>query len=562
MIALRPYQRAAIDATYTYWENEGGSPLIELATGTGKSVVIATLVRELMSRWPEMRILQLVHVKELVFQNAASITKAWPGAPVGINCAGLKRRDTKHPIICASVQSVARQAKALGRRDLILVDEAHLIPHRGEGMYHDLIKELQSTTSPDLRLWGCTATPYRLASGRLDQGEGRLFDRIVYTYGIGEGVSDGHLAPLVARAPGTEIDVSSVARRGGEFIAGDLAAVADQDAITQAAADEIVRHGANRRSWLIFASSVGHAHHVADAISLRGIGCAVVHAGTSTRERDQALAAFKAGRLRCIVNMGVLTTGFDAPATDLVALLRPTLSPGLYCQMLGRGTRCVGQGIAESIANGKNDCLVLDFAGNVRRHGPVDDITAPSGPLGKGVKVDDVRTKTCRHCEALNKLQARECIDCGMAFGGDEAPKHDTIADTAPVLSGRKDPLDWREVDGVSFSVHRKFGASLDVPSTMRVTYHCGRKTFSEWICLQHPPGSFPRKKAERWWSERGGATPIPSTVPEAVERAEGGEIARVEAIRVAKDGEHDRVVAHRCSSLRPHLETLLQAAQ
>lgn len=562
MTTLRDYQRAAIEATYAYWETEGGSPLIELATGTGKSVVIATMVRELMTQFPGIRILQLVHVKELVGQNAAAIIKTWPGAPVGINCAGLNRRDTKHPIICASVQSVAKQAKALGRRDLILVDEAHLIPHRGEGQYHDLIKELRSTSSPDLRLWGCTATPYRLDSGRLDQGENRLFDRIVYTYGIGEGVSDGHLVPLVARAPGTEIDVSSVARRGGEFLASALAAVADQDAITQAAVDEIVRHGANRRSWLVFASSVEHAHHVAEAISLRGVSCAVVYAGTPTRERAQVLAAFKAGHLRCIVNMGVLTTGFDAPATDLVALLRPTLSTGLYVQMLGRGTRCVGQGIAESVANGKTDCLILDFAGNVRRHGPVDDITAPSGPLGKGVKIDDVRTKTCRYCEALNRLPARECIDCGEPFGGDAAPKHDTTADTAPVLSGRKDPLDWREVDGVSFSVHRKFGAGLDVPPTMRVTYHCGRKTFSEWICVQHPTGSFPRKKAERWWTDRGGLLPFPATVPEAVERAENGDISRIDAIRVAKEDGHDRVIAHRLARTAASIEQPMRAAQ
>ena len=139
----------------------------------------------------------------------------------------------------------------------------------------------------------------------------------------------------------------------------------DRDDVTRAAVAEIVRHGEGRGSWLVFCSGVAHARHVRDAIRGHGVSCETVTGDTPGPERDGILAAFKAGRLRCVTNANVLTTGFDAPGTDLIALLRPTKSVGLYVQMVGRGTR---------LAEGKEDCLVLDFAGNTARHGPIDTV--------------------------------------------------------------------------------------------------------------------------------------------------------------------------------------------
>jgi DNA repair protein RadD len=543
MIQLRPYQRAAVDATYAYWGREGGSPLIELATGTGKSVVIATLIRELMANYPHLRILSLVHVRELVEQNALELLGLWPGAPVGINSAGLRRRDTAHPIIFASIQSVHRAAQSLGRRDLILLDEAHLLPKHGEGMYHELIKEMSFTTSPDLRLWGCTATPFRLDSGRLDQGDGRLFDRIVYSYGVGDGIRDGFLVPLVSKAGATQIDVSGVARRGGEFVAGALEAVADRDEVTRAAVKEIVAAGAGRRSWLIFASSVRHAHHVREAVRSHGVTCEVISAETPDEERRALLAAFKAGSIRCLANMSVLTTGFNAPRVDLIAMLRPTLSTGLYVQMLGRGTRCVGADYEASVRAGKADCLVLDFSGNVRRHGPVDDlsITAPGRPTGRAIErvdVADVAAEPCPNCLSYNSVRARLCMSCGEELKAEA--KHEAVADTTPILSGIVAD-DWRPVASVTVSRHVKMGAP-DAPATLRVTYQCGRKKFSDFLCFDHPAGSYPRRKAESWWREKTTA-PIPASVDDAL-----GAVAwtsDVEAIKVRNDGQYDRVVAH-----------------
>lgn len=544
MIQLRPYQREAVDATYAYWAREGGSPLIELATGTGKSVVIATLIRELMASYPAMRILSLVHVRELVEQNALELLNLWPGAPVGINSAGLRRRDTAHPIIFASIQSVHRKAASLGRRDLILLDEAHLLPRHGEGMYHELINTMQATTSPDLRLWGCTATPYRLDSGRLDQGDGRLFDRIAYSYGVGEGIRDGFLTPLVSKAGATQIDVSGVARRGGEFVAGALEAVADRDDVTRAAVQEIVRAGSSRRSWLIFASSVRHAHHVREAVRTHGVSCEVVSAETPDEERRALLAAFKAGTIRCLANMSVLTTGFNAPRVDLIAMLRPTLSTGLFVQMLGRGTRCVGPDYKASMAAGKSDCLVLDFSGNVRRHGPVDDlsITTSGGGTSRAVErvaPDDIAAEPCPTCLTYNSPRARLCVSCGEELKAEA--RHEAVADTTPVLSGLSID-DWRSVSRVAVSRHVKMAAP-DAPATLRVAYTCSRKTFSEFLCFDHPAGSYPRRKAEAWWREKT-STAIPASVDAAL--ASAAWTSDIEAIKTRHDGQFDRVTNHR----------------
>jgi len=538
MTTLRPYQREAVDAVLTYWQSgEAGNPLVDLATGTGKSVVLATLMRELMEGWPLMRILCLVHVRELVSQNYQQLIRLWPQAPAGINSAGLGRRDSQQPIIFASVQSVFRNPEKLGRRDLVLVDEAHLTPQGGDGMYHQLLAGLRRM-SPDLRVMGCTATPYRLDSGRLDKGEGRFFDRIVYSYGIAEGVEDGFLSPLTSKGMKAEINVANVAKRGGEFISGALEAAADDAELIKGAVDEIMLHGKDRRSWLLFCSGVDHAHHVCAEIQSRGIRAETVTGDTPKAERDAILSGFKAGHIRAVCNMSVLTTGFDAPNVDLIAMLRPTLSTGLYVQMLGRGTR---------LAPGKGNCLVLDFSGNVRRHGPVDMIDVggkakkPGDADEVAAKVDSVRAKECPMCASLNALRAAQCVDCGYEWP--VAAKHDSRADTVDVMSGMKRD-GWVPVRDVSYYRHIKRG-DIHAPPTLRVTYGVGVSAVNQWWCFSHPTGSMPQRKAAAWWLEAGGKMPIPFTVDEALERQH--ELSMPDAIRYRKaDSGFNEVIGRR----------------
>src|SRR6516162_3627607 len=243
---LRPYQKAALDALDAYWEAGGGHPLCVLATATGKSVLIGKLIADIAAGFPALRSLVLVHVRELLEQNLDELLKVWPGAPFGINSAGLDRRDWHSPIVLANVQSVWRNPQRLGRRDLIIIDESHLVPHDGDGMYRSVIAELREL-EPTLRVAGFTATPYRLDSGRLDEGDGKIFDEIVFKYGIAEGIRDGWLAPLSSKATGSKIDVSGVAVRGGEFIESELQAASNIEEVVRGACAEIVKQGIGRR---------------------------------------------------------------------------------------------------------------------------------------------------------------------------------------------------------------------------------------------------------------------------------------------------------------------------
>jgi DNA repair protein RadD len=512
MISLRPYQQEAIDAVLNYWANGGGNPLVDLATGTGKSMVIAELTKGLLRQYPHLRVLMLVHVRELVEQNFRALLRVWPDAPIGLYSAGLGKRDAHHRITFASVQSVFRKAQALGRRDLVLIDEAHLVPSAGNGMYQRLLSDLRAAT-PDLRVAGFTATPYRLDTGRLDDGSDRLFDQTVYSYGISQGIDDGYLSPLVSKAGLSEVDVSNVAKRGGEFVPGALEAAADS--ITAEAVSELVRFGQDRRSWLVFCSGVGNAARTRDAIRAHGISCEMVSGETPLGERDMILRRFKAGEIRALTNAQVLTTGFDAPAVDLVAMLRPTLSTSLYVQIVGRGTR---------LAPGKDNCLVLDFAGNVRRHGPVDAVSVlPKSAKGKDegkVEVASVKAKECPECQNLAHLSATSCRVCGHEWPREEKPRHEAVAEgeigilsTETVAPQMVPVVDWR------FDRHEKLGS----PDSVRVTYLAGLNSYFEWIAFEH--GGYARQKACQWWVNHGGAAPFPATVTEAVERWDGGEL-------------------------------------
>jgi DNA repair protein RadD len=532
MFELRPYQQEALAALEKYWSRGGGNPLVVMATATGKSVIIAHLIRDVSQRYPALRVLVVTHTLELVEQDVEHLLTLWPDAPIGINSAGIGQREWGAPIIFAGVQSVWRNAGRLGPRHLVLIDEAHLVPHDGDGMYRSLIAELRALVPPgDMRVAGFSATPFRLDSGRLDEGEGKIFDDVVFDYGIGQGIRDGWLSSLTSKATGTEINISGVGRRGGEFIASELERAADDSAAVGAACDEIVARGVDRRSWLVFCCGVAHAHHVGDALRMRGISCRVVTGETPLPERADSIAAFKAGIVRCLVNVNVLTTGFDAPRIDLLAMLRPTLSTGLYVQMVGRGTRKV---------DGKVDCLILDFAGNCRRHGPVDQVDINVGSKSEAaVAPASVRAKTCPECAEVNPLDAAACCCCGHEWPKPKpAARHATSADAVPILTGERV---WLPVTDVSFHRHYKYG-DPDAPPSFRADYLCGLSPYVEYVSFERQ--GYARTCAERWWYALSGSAPVPATVAEALQRQH--ELDPVVAIAVTRNGRFWNVIDRR----------------
>src|SRR5262249_46671965 len=325
---------------------------------------------------------------------------------------GLDSRDTDTQILFASINSIYRNPQAIGRRDLIIIDEAHFIPHHDQGMYRTTLEALRELV-PDLRVAGLTATPFRLDSGHLCEGDGHLFNKVVFEYTIAEGIRDGWLAPLSSKATtkAATIDVTGVGKRGGEFIAGELEAAAIRNNAVELACDEIATYQGKRRAWLVYCVGVNHAGLIRDALRARGVDAEMVLGETPADERDRIIEDFRASRLTALVSVMVLSYGFNVPHIDLIAMLRPTCSAGLYIQQVGRGTRK---------ADGKENCLVLDFAGNVRRFGPVDNVRIKQRFGRDG----EAPTKTCPECNEIVLLSATECPACGFAFPRNTTPKH------------------------------------------------------------------------------------------------------------------------------------------
>ena len=385
--------------------------------------------------------------------------------------------------------------------------------------------------NPALKVIGLTATPFRTGSGMLHEGKDALFTDIAYEAPVRDLIDAGFLSPLISKQPATRLDVSKVGTRAGDFIARDLAAAVDQDATTRAAVTEIITHGKDRKSWLAFCSGVDHARHVAEEFARQGITCRTIFGDTPKEERDAIIAAFKRSEIRALASMGVLTTGFNAPAVDLIALLRPTKSAGLYVQMVGRGTR---------LAPDKENCLVLDFAGNVRRHGPID-LVRPKRPGDGGG--GEAPTKVCPECDSIMALSATECPDCGYVFPAREVKIAPTAA-TLPVLSPK---VQWLSVHGVYYSRHDKRGGR---PS-MKVTYSCGLKSYNEWVCVEHQ--GYARQKAFEWWRKRAPGCPMPRTVDDAI--AQAGQLARPAAISVRPSGRFLEISGYRfdpCATSTP----------
>ena len=524
-LSLRPYQRAAIDALYDYFAGNTGNPLVVIPTAGGKSVVIAGFIREAIAAYADTRVLMLTHQRELISQNFQALLRAWPEAPAGIYSAGLSRRDIRAQILFAGIQSIHRHAFQVQRCDLVLIDEAHLLGRGDSGMYRSFLAQLNEINAGLLKVVGFTATPYRLDSGLLHEGKDRLFTDIAYEVPVLEMIQQGYLSPVIPKLTTTQLDVGGVGTRGGEFIAKDLEAAVDRDEVTQAAVAEIVQHGEGRGSWLVFCSGVAHARHVRDAIREHGISAETVTGDTPAPERDGILAAFKAGRLRCVTNANVLTTGFDAPGTDLIALLRPTKSVGLYVQMVGRGTR---------LAEGKDDCLVLDFAGNTARHGPID--TVDGRKKEKSEEPGEAPIKVCPECQTINHASARRCIECDREFPPPAVKVAPRAASDA--LLSTQIQATWCDVTGITYACHDKAGK----PTSLRVTYECGLARHSEWVCFEHT--GFPREKACSWWRRRAPQIPAPSRVDEAMQHLDA--LRQPNAIQVRPVGQYTEITAVR----------------
>lgn len=512
---LRPYQHEAKHSVYAHLRARDDNPCVVIPTAGGKTPVMASICQDAVGHW-QGRVMVLAHVKELLEQTADKLYAICPEVRFGVYSAGLKRRDMNQAVIVAGIQSVDQRACEFDPFDLVVIDEAHMIPPDGDGMYRQFLADAK-TVNPNLRIIGFTATPFRLKTGSICTPDGFL-NEICYEVGVRELIVQGYLCPLITKNGTNKPDTSRLHVRAGEFMAGEVEELMDQDNLVESACVEIVGYTANRNAVLIFASGIQHGEHIVCVLRERhGIECGFVTGETPISERDAILGRFKRGELKYLCNVNVLTTGFDAPPIDCVALVRPTLSPGLYYQMVGRGFR---------LHPSKANCLVLDFGGNVQRHGPVDQIKIKERDLGLGT----APVKECPECQSVIAAGYALCPDCGYEFPPPERSQHEAKATSAGILSGQVTNTRYA-VQDVFYRVHHKRGAADDAPKSMRVDYKVGFNTFkSEWVCFEHT--GFARQKAEAWWQKRS-HDDVPDTSQAAVDIANSGGLALTKAITV-----------------------------
>lgn len=528
---LRYYQQEAIDSIINYLCTKDGNPVASLATGTGKSIIIAELSRIFREKWGA-RVCICTHVSDLVAQNHAEYVELTGDLTAGIYSSGLKLKQAAAPTLFCGIQSVFRNPYKIGKVDALIIDECHTISRKAESMWHKFINGLREM-QPNLRIIGLSATPFRLDSGSLVSGEGALFDDLVYEYGILDGIKDGFLSPLVPKSMATKYDRNSVGKRGGEFIESQAQKVVDVDELSESAVKEIIEYGVSRRTWMIFCQGVDHCYHIAEKINAAGFSCAVVTGDTPADEREAIYSDLKNFKLRAVCSVAVMTTGTNIPPIDLIALLRMTESGGLLVQMAGRGTR---------LCDGKKDCLVLDFMENIRRHGPIDMIRGKDKEKGDGVPP----MKECPNCDTILHASIMQCPECGYEFPKPVATEP-TIADDIAITSDQiVEEIEEHKITRVEYSRHV---GKQGKPDTLRVRYFSGfTEICSEWVCLDHPLGSWARNNAESWWLKRDTNNTLgrcPFGIDMAASYGNTGMLLVPKTLKIKKDGKYWRIIRY-----------------
>jgi DNA repair protein RadD len=531
-VILREYQSRAVAELFGWWTKHQGDadiPLLVLPTAAGKSVICAEIVRQMWDQWPEFhpRTVVLVPSKELAEQNAAKLRALLPHTiSVGYVSASLGTKKYNADVIVATIGSIHKAAHLLGNIKAVVIDEAHLVSQKANdaGMYRTFLSKLGELC--DFRTVGMTATPFRGNQVWLTDGDDPLFTGIASRVSMRELLDAKFIAPLVPPSERieTRIDASHVGISNGDYKVGELSREVEK--YLAKVATEATRIASERKKWIAFTPSVANAESLSDKLNELGIVSAVVCGETPKQEREDLIRQFKNHQIHCLVTVLALSVGFDVPDVDCIVWCRPTKSPVLYVQGMGRGTR---------IADGKDDCLVLDFTDTVERLGPVDTI---QGRAKKRSGPQEAPYSICPDCGERNAPAAFVCIHCGAQIREEEAKPMDAKVSYAALLSSQTAmaELVWHDISRTDYALHRKEGK----PDSLRVDYYSGLlRVASEWICFSHV--GYARQKAENWWMRRERKS-MPSGTQEALEWLEFYDIEEPIRIATRKNGKYTEV--------------------
>lgn len=486
MYKLRDYQQQAVQNVIKYFQKTREPAVIVLPTGAGKSLVIAEL-----ARIAQGRVLVLAHVKELVEQNYEKYTSY--GLEAGIFSASLGKKDHSQKAIFGSVQSIARAGDDFFQNfSLVVIDECHRVAEEGSTQYQEVIQKLKER-NPNLCILGLTATPYRLGlgwiyefsnAGEIKSDKKRFFKQCVYELPLSYMIKNKYLTtPVKVDIPVTSYDFSDLKTKNGTYSSGEIEEILrNQNRLTPLIIKNIIdiTEKFDRKGVMIFSGTVKHAEEIMTYLPAND--ARVVLGDTEIRDREAIINDFKERKFKYLVNVSVLTTGFDAPHVDVIAILRPTESNSLYQQIVGRGLR---------LSAGKKDCYVLDYTGmghdiykpEINDKKPAKDTVAVQvlcpqcgffndfwgymdfegeviehfGRTCRGAVQNPrtleikqcgfrFRSKMCHACGCENDITARECEKCkAVLIDADAKLKQAKLSKNAHILSPEKVTFEERK---------------------------------------------------------------------------------------------------------------------
>lgn len=510
---LRYYQSAAIEAVKYHLDNTNENPIVQMPTGSGKSVVIPPILQHILTKNPKAKILMLTHVAKLVEQNFDKLIKMWNTAPVGIYSASLKKKNSNARIIFATVASIVNKLDILGGITHIIVDECHLCSDNDMTMYKKIANHFKC------RMIGLTATAWRSQGGKLENGT--VFTKVVYDLCSIENynrlVDEGFLSPLIPVYTSQEnyINVDNIKISKGEFNASDIDEQLQNTGKMSKILREVVQSVKDRKHGLVFLPSIKSCEIAQEILKELGEKSHIIHSKLTDLEKRDNLKDFEEKRVKYLLNVDMLTTGYDCPSVDFIVVMRPTQSSSLWVQILGRGTRMHPE---------KKDCLIFDYARNTQRLGTINDpkisnavetrecgecgfVNGKSakkcGGCGASMKREDVLPpmKTCEKCGFMAFASTRQCGFCGHTF-----PVRDLTTNEASTLDVVTKTQKIENVKEVRYEIHHKQKPE-GISKSVKMTFFCfSGHSYLKWLKIDGCP-EWQKKQFHNFWNKAGKTT-------------------------------------------------------
>jgi len=511
---LRPYQEEALKVIWDAIPTDQFI-LVQAATGAGKTLIFSELIKRLLTQWPNIRIGILAHRRELITQAQDKLLKVWTEATIGIACASVSNEiDTDKPVVIGSIQTLSRRTGTTAPFDLVIVDEAHKIPGMNINSQYKTWIETMIRYNPKTRILGMTATPFRLSQGYIygtacKPGNINLFPDLHYRISISDLQKDGYLCGYRAKAT---VDISSelaTVRKTGDYNVGDLSIVMSKQQHVGSAVAALNEHAADRRHVIVFAVTIAHAEKLREAF---GEQATIIHSELNDNARYQALSDFESGKIRIIVNVTILSEGFDSPAVDCIIMCRPTMSPGLFIQMTGRGLRPHPD---------KQDVLILDLAENCKTHGDPNNpkVEIPGRSKKKVILVEEKKIKTCPNCSEIVEPRAMICMVCGWEF---VTERNDPVVLTDYRFEKQKSASMVAEISDIEMSkyVSKAGGLMVKAVITAWVPGSINPHFINHFMIMGDGGHPYAISRSRAAWRKVTGEDP-PTSAQEAIERKE-----------------------------------------